>query len=348
MIQWLHLKNCHSHKDTLVEFHSGVNVFVGDTDSGKSALLRGLEKVVWNNFTSKELTSHWGGPLNISIGVDDNVITLNNDKKDSYLLNKISLAAINGKVPDEISSILNMDEINLQSQIDTFFLLNDTSGYVATYLNKIANLSQIDSTTKSIKSELNETKRNIEHDKKSLKDKEKELKSYSFLAELDVKIKEVNILSKDKLNIQLEIDSILYLLTELSTINAKLEANKKLIKLKPIVDATLKTIESKKSLDFKQENLGFYIVRLEHIASKINKLNKIARLKSLVDSVIKDKEKESILSTKLKTLTNLIDKVSTIEEKIKKSNANRIKERNRYDSEMKKLDKCFFCGAKMN
>ena len=68
MIQWLHLKNCHSHKDTLVEFHSGVNVFVGDTDSGKSALLRGLEKVVWNNFTSKELTSHWGGPLNISIG----------------------------------------------------------------------------------------------------------------------------------------------------------------------------------------------------------------------------------------------------------------------------------------
>ena len=348
MIKWAHLKNCHSHKDTFVEFHPGVNVFVGDTDSGKSALLRGLEKVIWNNFTSKELTSHWGGPLNISIGVDDNVITLNNDKKDSYLLNKISFAAINGKVPDEISSVLNMDEINLQSQIDSFFLLNETSGYVATYLNKIANLSQIDSTTKSINSEINNTKRSIEQDKESLKDKEKELESYSFLTELEVKIKEVNALRDKQTDTQLEIDSILYLMTELSTINAKLETNQKLIKLKPIVVDTLEAIETANSLDDKYKDVGLYIIKLAHIDYQLDKLNKLVQLKPLINSVIKDKEKESILNTKLETLTNLISKVSTIEEKIKKANANRIKERNRYDSEMKKLDKCFFCGSKIN
>src|SRR5680860_108552 len=102
MIQSAHLKNCHSHKDSFVEFHPGVNVFVGETDSGKSAFIRGLEKVIWNSFTSKELTSHWGGPLSIEIKVDNNVITLTNDKKDSYTLNKIPFAAINGKVPEEI------------------------------------------------------------------------------------------------------------------------------------------------------------------------------------------------------------------------------------------------------
>ena len=43
MIKKLHLKNCQSHKDSLLEFSPRLNVFVGDTDSGKSAIIRGLE-----------------------------------------------------------------------------------------------------------------------------------------------------------------------------------------------------------------------------------------------------------------------------------------------------------------
>ena len=348
MIESLHLINCQSHKDTLIEFSPGLNVFVGDTDSGKSAIIRGLDKVIYNNTPSKELISHWGGPMSIITSVDGNSITLKNDKKDSYILNKTILNAIGTKVPDEISSIFNMGDVNIQNQSDYFFLLMETSGYVASYLNKIANLGQIDSTTKSIKSELNGVNRSIEHDKKSLKEKEESLESYSFLPKLKTSIKETDKLKEQILTIQLEIDSIKYLIDKIKAIDSKLSKIEKLLSLKFTINDTLEFIAAKKSLEFQEQNLNLYITRLEDIDLKIlNKLTYI-NLRPVINDFNKIKSERDILSTKLDILTTSIKKISTINKKIKIVNSNRIKEHNTYHAELKKLNKCFFCGSKLN
>ena len=48
------LKNFQSHKDTVVNFESGFNVVVGPSDSGKTAIKRGIESVLYNKYVGAE------------------------------------------------------------------------------------------------------------------------------------------------------------------------------------------------------------------------------------------------------------------------------------------------------
>lgn len=355
MIQKVRIKNLQSHKDSLIEFHKGVNVIVGDTDSGKSAIIRSLDKVVNNKLPSKNILSNWGGVLSVELTVDDTSLILKHDKRDSYILNGTKFAAVGNAVPDEIKNLINLDEINMQAQIDSFFLLNETPGYVATYLNKIANLEQIDSTNKSIKKELNETKRNIEHEKKDLQAKEVELVAYDYLPSLADAIVEIIKLEEVKRNIELQITktelqiSILTnLINTLTKIEKEEKENETIIKLKPAVDSTLQKIEKQRKVKLDRNNLGQQLSKLRAIDLKIAQLNEIALIRPMLNFIFEQKEKERILDTKLETLNSLIGKVSELDEKIELAKSKFTKRHSLYHAELKLLDNCFFCGSKLN
>lgn len=348
MIKELHLKNWESHKDNLVKFHSGLNVFVGDTDAGKSAIVRGLDKVIYNNTPSKEHISHWGGPLLLSTKVENDKVTLTNDGKDKYQLNDISFSAIGTKVPEEVQQVFNMSDINMQDQSTYFFLLNETSGYVATYLNKIANISQIDSTTKAIKSELNETKRSIEYEKKNLSEKEKTLESYSFLTQLDLELKEAEKLEKEKEDTEFQIEAITTNLTKITELDSAIVKNKKILNLKPIITDALELIDSLKEIEVKVVKLKNYEDSFNSLQLELGELQSLSKLKPLVKEAIELQKKESDFKVKLERLDTLLYKVSTIDKQLKIAISNRESEHKLYHSELQKLGKCFFCGSKLN
>lgn len=348
MIERLQLTNCQSHKDSVIEFHPGLNVLVGDTDSGKSAVIRGLDKVIYNSMPSKELISHWGGPLIISLNVDGNLIILKNDGKDSYQLNDVTFAAIGSKIPEEVSTVLNMSDINIQNQIESFFLLTETSGYVASYLNEIANLSQIDSTTKAIKSELNETKRNIEHDKKTLAEKEKALETYAFLPQLEIELQEANTLEVELVTTEFNFQSIEIIINRIGTINALLLKIQKILSLKPLIESAFLLKDELAKTDIKISKLNILTFSLQKVDDKLEKLSKLSNLKSVINSTIKLERSKSDLEAKLDDLNRYISKVSTIDEELKTAMLKRESEHKLYHSELQKLDKCFFCGAKLN
>ena len=348
MIKEFQLKNCQSHKDTLIKLHPGLNVFVGDTDAGKSAMIRGLDKLINNNEPSKSLKSHWGGPLVLSAKVENNKITLTNDEKDSYLLNNTSFSAVGTKVPEEIQQVFNMSDINFQGQDTYFFLLKQTSGYVATYLNKIANISQIDSTTKAIKSELNETKRSIKYDKKNLSKKEETLESYSFLVQLDLELKEAEKLEKEKEDTEFQIKVLSDIILEISELDLAIEKNKKILNLKPIVTDALGLIDNLKGIEAKLTKLKSYEDSFNSMQLELEKLQRLSKLKPLIQEAIELQKKESDFKAKLESLASLMNKVSTIDKRLKIAISNREAEHKLYHSELQKLDKCFFCGSKLN
>ena len=348
MIEELHLKNCQSHKDSILKFSPGLNIITGDTDSGKSAIIRGLDKICYNSMTSKELISHWSKSLFISIVVDNHKLELKNEGKDVYTLDDTPFKASGGKVPEEIQNIINMDDINFQNQIDSFFLLDETSGYVASYLNQIANLSQIDSTTKSIKSELNETKRTILNDKGTLQGKEEVLESYSYLTLLATAIKEADELEENKSALELEINAIGFLADKIEKIDSKLNSNQKILSLKPIVDSAIATQNELGELEQKVKRIDTLLTNLELIDANIKKLSNLITLKPLFSDIKKLEKKQSVLNMKLEGLDDYISILSNIERRLKTAHANRLQEQSKYDSEFKKLDVCFVCGSKLN
>ena len=59
MIKSVLYRNFQSHKKTLLEFHDGINIIMGPTDSGKTSLLRGLYWVRYNRPRGDDFISNW-------------------------------------------------------------------------------------------------------------------------------------------------------------------------------------------------------------------------------------------------------------------------------------------------
>jgi DNA repair protein SbcC/Rad50 len=153
MIKQLNIQNFQSHKDTSLAFDSGVNVITGKSDSGKTAIIRALRKLIWNRPGGESFCSHWGGDTEIRLYADPDYVSRTVGKDNRYQLNETKFSAFGQSVPEEIIKALNINEVNLQMQFDQPFLITETPGAVAQHFNQVAHLEKIDQSIKQIRSE---------------------------------------------------------------------------------------------------------------------------------------------------------------------------------------------------
>jgi len=168
MIKTLTVQNFQSHEDTQVEFHPGVNVFVGKTDQGKTVMMRAITWVAFNRPRGADFRSHWGGDTGVEIEVaeGDIVSRLRTKSKNLYYLNGEQLASFGANVPDEVQKVLLLGDVNLQEQHDPPFMISDTSTGVARRLNAVADLEDID----VIMSKVNSFKLSVQSNVRNLED----------------------------------------------------------------------------------------------------------------------------------------------------------------------------------
>lgn len=125
MIKSIEIKNYQSHKETKLDFSPGVNVIVGATDSGKSAIIKALRWVITNRPTGDSFRSSWGGDTKVSVVTDglglDTFTRAKTDKGNLYKLNDLEFKAFGSDVPEEIKMALDMNHINVQTQFESHF-----------------------------------------------------------------------------------------------------------------------------------------------------------------------------------------------------------------------------------
>lgn len=154
MIQHIELKNFQSHDDTVLDFHPGINVIVGESDTGKSAIMRALIWLINNRPSGGAFISHWNKnkktgeaiePTLISAVIGDKIVERFKHKDaNGYKIGDKVLEAIKQDVPEVVSQLLNLEDINIQRQMDPPFLLSVSDGDVARYLNRMIRLDLID------------------------------------------------------------------------------------------------------------------------------------------------------------------------------------------------------------
>ena len=157
MLNRLELYFYQPHQASSFDFSNGVNAITGQSDSGKTSTIRGLEWLVFNRptgfafksdfSTSKDTTKVVGefaeGKLERSRSLGWNGYILPDGDK---------VEALKGKVPDEVSSLANLAEHNIQGQHDGYFLLQDSPGEVGRKLNDVVGLDVIDDVQKKVNS----------------------------------------------------------------------------------------------------------------------------------------------------------------------------------------------------
>ena len=150
MIKSAHIRNYQSWKDVVLNLVPGINVIVGTSDSGKSALLRAIGWVVFNRPQGTSFIRHGADSASVELDLTRTGIVSRSRGKSANQyrigesLEEVVLNAVRGDVPEEVSRVLCMGELNIQKQLDSPFLLSLSQPDVARTLNEIANLSMVD------------------------------------------------------------------------------------------------------------------------------------------------------------------------------------------------------------
>jgi exonuclease SbcC len=154
MLNSIQLHNFQSHRDTRLDFADGVNVIIGSSDSGKTAVLRALNWVVNNRPGGDAFRSRRGGDTIVEVELSGmSVVRKKTDRVNSYQISAggktvtdTVFKAMGAGVPAEVEKALGLTAVNIQYQLDSPFLLSSdwSPGQVAEYLNEVAGLDVID------------------------------------------------------------------------------------------------------------------------------------------------------------------------------------------------------------
>ena len=185
MISQVIIKNFESHVMADLQFVEGVNVIIGPSDAGKSAVLRAINWLRINRPLGDNFRSEWGGDTSVEIQINEhNIKRLKTKKENAYIINGDKQNA-GSSTPENIEQILCIPDENVCSQVEPPFLFSCSAGEVAQYLNKAARIDEIDKSTSYFIKALNSLKSDKKSYDKQLKEQETELAAFPDLNELE-------------------------------------------------------------------------------------------------------------------------------------------------------------------
>jgi len=191
MISQVRIQNFQSHKETVLDLHEGVNALIGLTGAGKSVVFKALDWLFRNRPLGDEYRSWWGGDTQVEIILKEGqqVGRVRTDSENYYYIDKQKFEAFGkGPPPQPVLDLLNLSDVNFQAQTDPSFLISNSSGEVARYLNRAAHLDIIDQALSSIASTLRKEKEDLGQAKEDLEQTQEQLVLYDWLPEADGKL----------------------------------------------------------------------------------------------------------------------------------------------------------------
>ncbi|MFC0471983.1 AAA family ATPase [Halalkalibacter kiskunsagensis] len=200
-IKAVRLENFQSHLDTYVEFSGGLNVIVGQSDSGKTAILRGIRWALYNQPRGSDFIRVSADFVRVTITFDDETVIIRErtSSKNRYTLRKkgqeeLVLEGFGIHVPKEVMdahgmSHLKIDHdndlmIHLSQQLDGPFLLEQTSSIRAKTLGRISGAHFLDMAIRDTTKDLSQLNIRMKQEQATIDKLQDELQPFSHLDEL--------------------------------------------------------------------------------------------------------------------------------------------------------------------
>ena len=214
----INIKDTKSYKDLSITLSPHLNVFQGKSDSGKSSFIKALLFLLKNKATKNIRRKKSEGEFFVELVGDEATIKRAREgSKNKYTIEKngkiSEFSAMKGDIPDEIKDVLRITDSNIQEQIDTYFLIDESPGNVSKSLNKVSGLSEIDRSLKALTTEINSI--NASYREKSLRveeDKEK-IKNNEWSIDANKNLEVIESLEDQIENLEIAIESAEYLVS---------------------------------------------------------------------------------------------------------------------------------------
>ena len=339
------LKNFQAHKDTTVQFDRGLNIIVGESNNGKTSILRGILWVIDNQPLGNDFIMAGENDCSVTINFSDGTYIERGRTVKNTGYYKIRYIDDNGKyidqtyrgftnaVPIEVANVHQMPKVNITkdiethlnvlSQLDGPFLLTESPLVKASAIGRITGTHVIDAAIKESNKTIQSNRKLIKSYSEDLQQKENELKQLPDIKSMEAFTKKYAYIVKyiTKLN-----DSVIKLNANLQQINQyqqqiihekeKCERLKKIATLLPIIQAAKDKLNKVMFLHGKLIKYQELSLQIEQNQISIEKGKYFAKLKPLVDKAV-----DNILN--VSRLNDYTDKVNTLTNDINISKFNK-------------------------
>ena len=218
MINSLKIENYQSHKNSFLEFSTGINIISGQSNNGKTAILRALNWVITNRpqgIAFKSTFSDKKETCRVSLIINDiEIIRERNNSINSYQVGSSLFTTIGNDVPSEVSSAINISDINCASQFERHFLLMDSPGEVGRTINKVVKLDDIDALISNISSKITSTNKELEIKKQDLDKLNASLEKFKDFCVIENLVKQIIEYDSKVKTIENRVKLLSYIVTE--------------------------------------------------------------------------------------------------------------------------------------
>lgn len=352
MIKSLQIQNFQSWKSINLKFDLGVNVIVGPSDSGKSAILRALLWAITNRPSGEAFKSCWGGETFVDLELEKQTISREKGKENLYIISSsdlkkpVEFKAFGQDVPEEISNALNISDINIQRQMDAPFLLSSTPGEVGRILNQAVRLDIIDKAQKNIASMLRQEKTLLLNAQSTINSKKEELEKYKWLPVAEGCIAKLESLSAQiSQTTSLTID-LSHVINDINTLALSLQENSVVLVYSSEID---NLIDLDKDIEKQNDLLNAIFNIHDDIAStekQIKQLSQITKAEEQVNELITIQQNYIKEERKKLSLLHLIEDIDGLEDTIIITQENMDKEKQIFEAAMP--DVCPLCGGEIS
>jgi DNA repair exonuclease SbcCD ATPase subunit len=232
-IKTIILKNFQSYKDETIQLGPGLNLLLGTSDSGKSAILRAISFVLYNYPKNNSLI-HWGQTettvtLVFSDGVK--VTRIKSDIRNAIIAydangKKIEKEKIDTDIPEEIKALLGdppEDELNgLISYADQFakmFLVDLSPTDLPRSLSNLTGIEILEESAKQLMQNYKSLEKKTKSDEKEYKSLLEESQSYGYIDHYETKLKAISIKINQITLIEQKVDDLSNLIKDIDLVS---------------------------------------------------------------------------------------------------------------------------------
>lgn len=319
-IETIKLTNFESHENTVINLHHGVNVIAGESDEGKSGILRGLELVAKNTPAGDEFISHWVDSSSVEIRVDGHTIVRSRGKAlNNYVLDGKELKGFGIKVPEPIAALFNMSDINWQDQFAGHFLISETPRNVALELNRMVNLDIIDGSLRAINTMLQRERQNLKLAENTVKVNEEKLKNYLWVGDAEEQLSSLFKLQQKVTDLEQAVFGLERSIKKCKAFESEIATCKETVQFKGTIDSLLQQIKDLNTAKSTIQELETIIQRITVTATRIAKSSKVVRFKPELEKAIKEAEQVQAMETTIRKLLLRIGSIEKLQASIETS-----------------------------
>ncbi len=354
MLQKLQIRNFQSHDHTDLKFSPGITILVGSSDAGKSAILRALSWVIKNRPSGTSFIRQGkpeGEPCLVSLSLSNGATIIRSRHKsmNHYELKANGdsqiFAAIGSGVPEEITDVINMSDINIHRQLDGPFLILESPGAVAKAINEATKLDGVSKLTSWVS-----TAKRRAHDKANLLKEqlaqvEDSLKKYKTLDVMEPLLTQYTEFTERYEKLKRQQESLLEITNNLKEVEGELAVASPPASLGDVCDEMNQLLVGRKQVSSDYEFISSRSVV-------------IGSAEALLDSVVPKREALAVRVEGLEDVKSILNEQGRISNLVRQCNANWtalsavmidfIESREQYVEKLAELTVCPICDTDLD